>query len=307
MRAIFALFCCAIAALSSAWSADFYVHASGSDTNSGSQASPWKTIAKVNATTLNPGDSVNFNGGQTFTGTLNISQSGVNGNPITYRSYGTGRATLATTANTQQAVYVYNASGVSYVTVTGLNLLGTWTQTNKTTAVGNYSGLVLQGATNFISLSYMDISRFMANGIILMNATAASPRRGSSNLTVSYVTIHDNRGSGFICWNNPGADATKIHTNLMITDSTSYRNAGYKFVYDFTDFTGKGSGFELSLIDGGLLDRCVAYENGSEFDFPGGGPVGIWVFTSSNVTIQHCSSCRNTSTTIDGGGFDIDG
>jgi hypothetical protein len=73
--------------------ATYYVdNAAGSDSNNGTSTStPWKTLGKVNGTTFQPGDVVNFKRGSLWTGTtLVVDSSGVSGNPITYQAYGTG-------------------------------------------------------------------------------------------------------------------------------------------------------------------------------------------------------------------------
>jgi len=51
---------------------------------------PFKTLTKVNSTTFVPGDSILFKSGDTFYGSITISQSGTAGNPITFYSYGSG-------------------------------------------------------------------------------------------------------------------------------------------------------------------------------------------------------------------------
>lgn len=71
--------------------ATYYVSSSGSDSNTGtSQASPWKTISKVNTVSLSPGDQVLFQRGGAFRGNLLINQSGTSASPITVSAYGTG-------------------------------------------------------------------------------------------------------------------------------------------------------------------------------------------------------------------------
>ncbi|HVA11436.1 MAG TPA: right-handed parallel beta-helix repeat-containing protein, partial [Candidatus Dormibacteraeota bacterium] len=76
--------------------ATYYVSPNGSDSNSGTSASsPWKTVTKVDNSCPQPGDTVLFQGGQTFSDTdLRPPCSGTSGNPITYASYGSGRAIL---------------------------------------------------------------------------------------------------------------------------------------------------------------------------------------------------------------------
>ena len=42
---------------------------SGSDSNAGTEAAPWQTVARVNRASLQPGDTVLFQGGKMFSGT----------------------------------------------------------------------------------------------------------------------------------------------------------------------------------------------------------------------------------------------
>ena len=64
----------------------------GNDANSGIHPTlPWKTLAKVNATTLYPGNHVLFKRGETWAGIiLNLTCSGTSVYPIHYGSYGIG-------------------------------------------------------------------------------------------------------------------------------------------------------------------------------------------------------------------------
>src|SRR4051794_34689208 len=80
------------AAPACARAATYYVSPSGSDSAAGTSAStPWKTVGRVNATTLSAGDTVLFQGGATFSDTdLEPTGSGV-----TFSSYGSGQANLS--------------------------------------------------------------------------------------------------------------------------------------------------------------------------------------------------------------------
>jgi len=72
----------------------YYVDSvNGNDGNSGtSTGSPWKSLAKVNATTFAPGDKIMFKAGGAWTGQLWPKGSGTAGNPIVIDRYGTGTA-----------------------------------------------------------------------------------------------------------------------------------------------------------------------------------------------------------------------
>ena len=79
---------------SSGWAATYYINTSGNDddqVNDGlSENAPWKSLAKVNAHVFNPGDRILFAAGNTWSGQLDITQSGALNNPITYSRYGDG-------------------------------------------------------------------------------------------------------------------------------------------------------------------------------------------------------------------------
>jgi hypothetical protein len=91
----------------------------GSDSNPGTLAEPWKTIAKVNATTLSPGQSVGFKSGGVWRETLTPGQSGASGNPITFSAYGTGADPLflASTAASTSGAWTSGGSNLWYDTV----------------------------------------------------------------------------------------------------------------------------------------------------------------------------------------------
>jgi hypothetical protein len=79
-----------------AHAAVYYVSPGGSDGASGLAGNPWRTVARVDAAHLRPGDSVLFAGGATFAdATLSPGASGTRQAPITFGSYGTGRANIA--------------------------------------------------------------------------------------------------------------------------------------------------------------------------------------------------------------------
>lgn len=80
------------------FAADYHVANTGDDSNPGTQASPWRSIAKVNSADLEPGDRVLFRRGDRWAETLRPSASGASGSPITYADYGSGPRPLITGA-----------------------------------------------------------------------------------------------------------------------------------------------------------------------------------------------------------------
>ena len=84
--------------ISALWAATYFVDATGgSDSNNGlSTGLPWKTIAKVNASSFSAGDSILFKKGETWRETLIVPSSGSAGNVITFGAYGSGANPIIT-------------------------------------------------------------------------------------------------------------------------------------------------------------------------------------------------------------------
>ena len=114
------------------FSATYYVSSSGNDSNSGLSTSlPWKTLGKVNASTFVPGDQILFNRGDSFYGSLTISQSGTSGSRIVYGAYGTGAQPIIT-----------GLTAVTSWTNLGGNI---WESTNAVTSLSTLNVVVING------------------------------------------------------------------------------------------------------------------------------------------------------------------
>jgi hypothetical protein len=304
MRILAAVFGLATA---SVLATDYYVSPSGNDGNSGtSPASPWKTIAKVNSFTFSAGDRVHFQGGQTFNGELEFeaADAGTSSNPITVTSYGTGYATINAGAGT--GILVYNTGG--YV-ISDLNLVGGW---NSTTQTGNSgSGISfytdITGALKLphIRVENVEVSGFKEAGISIGAWPSDNSMSGYDDVLITDCIAHDNGDVGITTWGILLSSATTYaHTNVTVFGCVAYNNRGI-----VNKGHHSGSGIILGGVDGGLIERCLAYNNGELNNYASAGPVGIWTYDSNAITIQYCESHSNkTGTgTPDGGGFDLDG
>lgn len=80
--------------LNNCFATNYYITASGSNTTGLSPANGWTSIAKLNSSfaSINAGDSVLFNRGEVFYGSVVIGKSGSAGNPIKFGAFGTGAA-----------------------------------------------------------------------------------------------------------------------------------------------------------------------------------------------------------------------
>src|SRR5688500_9271727 len=100
----------------------YYVSNYGSDSAAGtSTSSAWKTINRVNAQVLKAGDKVLFAGGQTFSGGLYVPsrEGGSSTTPVTFSTYGTGRATIK--SGTKAGIDVAQTAGIA---LSNLNFVG---------------------------------------------------------------------------------------------------------------------------------------------------------------------------------------
>jgi hypothetical protein len=94
-----------------ALAANYYLDAvSGDDGRAGtSEATAWKSLAKVNAAICQPGDGILLKSGGSWTGQLSPKGSGAEGRPIVVGRYGSGsKPSIAASGTAPSAVYLLN-------------------------------------------------------------------------------------------------------------------------------------------------------------------------------------------------------
>lgn len=94
----------------------YYIDNNGSDSSDGlSPSTAWKTLSKVNAATFQPGDSVLFRRGNSWTGSLVIKSSGSAGARITFGAYGSGdKPRIIGNNSTLSAVLIQDAKYLTF-------------------------------------------------------------------------------------------------------------------------------------------------------------------------------------------------
>src|SRR3989344_7568665 len=110
----------------------YYVATTGSDTNSGTAASPWRTITKAKNTMV-AGNTVCIAGG-TYNESVTITRSGTSGNPITYAGIPGQNVIIDGTA----AATISIENGADYITLRNLKITGA--QSAEGVMVYTYSG-----------------------------------------------------------------------------------------------------------------------------------------------------------------------
>ena len=127
----------------------YYVSTSGSDSNAGTQAAPWRTIQHA-ATSVSAGDTVNIRAGvYNEAVTPTVSGSAAAGS-VTFQSYPGETAIIDGTglsvANGQSGLF--NISDVNYITVSGLEIRNFTSNSDADVPIGIY----VTGADNYIQL-----------------------------------------------------------------------------------------------------------------------------------------------------------
>jgi hypothetical protein len=274
----------------------------GNDHNVGSLAQPWKTIARINGTKLEPGDRVLFEGGQVFQGNavFTAEDAGTASRPVVIGSYGKGRATIE--AGNGVAISVENAGGF---VIRDLAVRGADRTKNKSSGVHVVNRLPRETKLHYLRIDNVEAGDFGYAGIMVQGDASDKTQSGYNDVRITRSVAHGNAYYGIYVtgvWDNKAT--TYAHSNVYIGYCKVFDNPGdptYKENHS-------GNGILMDYIDGGVMEWCVAYNNGRLCNSKVGGPVGLWTHAANNITIQYNESYNNrTGTSVDGGGFDFDG
>ncbi len=171
------------------FSATYYVSNAGSDTNNGlSEASSWKTLAKVNAVTLFVGDAVKFKCGDSWFGQLTPQRS-----TISYGAYGTGLKPVISGFQTITG-WTNLGNGIYSAPTIALNSLNIVTVNNILTAKGRYPN------TGYLSFeSHLGTTSITDNQLTAIpNWTGAEIAVRSNAWTLQSRTISNHSNSTLI-------------------------------------------------------------------------------------------------------------
>ncbi len=294
----------------------YYVSPSGDDGNPGtSPQRAWRTLDKVNALDLNPGDRVLLEAGHDYPGNLllTVEDAGTRAHPVVIGSYGPGRATIK--AGDGSGVTVQDAAGV---VVENLIVLGN----DHRTSVG--SGIkIVNTLPHNQKLRYIRVHNVQARGfgrkedpapeglqppdgcgIFVGGDASDKSKSGYEDVRITNCVTYQNEYFGILITGYWQDDPdTYANRDVYVGHCRMYDNPGDPNYFE----NHSGSGILMEDVDGGVIEYCEAYNNGYNCNAPVGGPVGIWAAVANNVIIQYCESHHNRTRRYDGGGFDFDG
>jgi hypothetical protein len=275
---------------------DYFIRAKGDDAAKGdSTNAAWQTIERVNRARFRPGDRLLFEAGAAFAGNVLLlaEDAGTSNAPVVIGSFGEGRATIL--AGQQTGITIENAGGV---TIENLIMAGAG-RTNNT----GYGIRCDNTLTNGQRLSCLRIANVEARGFGIFGILVAGTHAGFEHVLITNCVMHDNlRGGMEVAGRLPWDATVYAHADVLVSHCQAFDNTG-----DPTYLKNhSGSGMVLYEVEGGVMEYCAAWNNGSLCRSSGGG-VGLWTCASRRVVIQHCESFGNRTSGADGGGFDIDG
>lgn len=286
--------------MSPAGAATYYVSENGSDSMDGrSERNAWKTLQRVNQFNFSPADSLQFKAGDTFNGTIRFSLTNY---PSLISSYGKGKAVI--NSGNEAGIYLVNTSGIT-ITKLIVNGAGYMATSRLTNGIDFRCLSPLNASLQNITIDSVEVYGYGGDGI---SFNVGDSVYGFNNVTITNCNLHDNGMSGLTV--NGYYDSV----NNLFRYSNSHVYVGYTVAfnnYGRSEFkqNWSGTGVLIAGTENGLIEYCVAYENGRENGSFEGGPIGIWTDDSKYVIIQYCVSHHNRSgpSKKDGGGFDIDG
>ena len=275
----------------------YYVSPSGNDAASGtSPSTAWRSLSRADSAVLRPGNRLLLQGGRRFVGALTVGarDAGDASQPVLISSYGTGRATIATSG--ASGIAIYDTAGVQ---ITNLSITGTSAEPASGAGINVYSDLGKNRKLNYIYISEVSVSGF-ANGIAVGGGNGAT---GFRNVWIRDSILYDNLDAGLQTYGPPFTSApVYANENVHISHVTAFHNSGDPRNHAYST----GSGIILASVWNGNVSWSTAYGNGGVGIAPEG-PEGIWAYNSTAVTIDHDVSYDNrTGNRIDGNGFGLD-
>lgn len=276
----------------------FYVAADGKDSNDGtSPGKPWGSLAQANHHVFVPGDRLLLQGGARFTGSLKFhrGEAGDPAHPVVVSSYGLGRPTIVGSGD--PGVSVYDTAGIE---IRGLNVTGGSPADLAVSGISVFSDLPSGPKLEHVAVSDVDVSGFRVGVSVGAGVVGA----GFRNVEVTDSLVHGNSDSGLRIFGPAFDPAAPRYANENVTISGVQAFANLGDAHDHLHNT--GNGIDVGSVRGAVVEKSVAYANGSNCDSREG-PVGIWAYDSTGVVLQHNVSFQNhTRGLTDGGGFDLD-
>jgi Right handed beta helix region len=293
----------------------YYVDPGGSDSADGlSPSTAWKSLAKVNAQTLSPGDAVLFEAGGQWSGQLAPHGSGAAGSPITIGAYGSGAKPRIDGGGTvDAAVKIANQHDV---TVSGLEVINTG------------SGATPRIGIQVTASDYGPVDRISVTGTYVHDIQGATSGNDSSNPSVGGIVVSALGGTTPTYYRDLSITDNEVANSRsygIVTWSSWMQREGWTSLWDFMPVPAGGyrawtpstgvvvSGNNVHDISAGGI--TVMQAQGARIDHnrvdktaQNHGNVGIWWAGADDTVVEYneVSGTKYWGLSSDGNGFDAD-
>jgi hypothetical protein len=294
-----------------------YFAANGFDSNPCTQAAPCLTLSQASAMSYPPGSTINFRGGDSFTGCwaltpTNVPGGGDKNNPIVVQSYGAGRATMVSSCSGNYNPQL-DIAGISGVVVQNLKFQGD----GATTEVG----ILIEGPGDTITIQNNEVTGFVfvsnVAGEILVLGLGAHGSTFGCNSSLNNIQVLDNSLHGASVTSR---DANGIYGFGCGQNITNVHYAG-NHVWNIG---GGGSsagpfspnGIVVNGVASGIVEHNLVHDIGAN-QTTCGGPIGIIAYSAGSGTspgsiLIQFNEVYNVQPVPDQGGcdfaaYDIDG
>ncbi len=287
----------------------YYVDAvGGNDANSGlSESAPWKTVAKVNSTTFQPGDRILFKAGGVWSGELWPKGSGTSGNPIKIDMYGTGSKPAFT--GSQTANQTLRLDNQEYWEISNLDISANYT--DSFTRRGIYVHASDYGTVNHLYFNNLVIHDVWPNithtnnntakdtGGIFFSITGGTTVTKFNDIRIENNTIRDLDREGITLtwssWSNRqgetgGAGPWTGSTNVVVRNNY------------FSNIGGDGlvaQGLQAPLVEYNTIDGFNKRNYNVSYN------AGLWAYSTDDAVFQY-NEGMNGKSTRDGMPWDAD-
>jgi sugar phosphate isomerase/epimerase len=271
-----------------AFGADYYVDCrAGDDGHDGrSPATAWRSVAKVNGTTFQPGDSVLLKRATRCTGTLWPKGSGEPEKTIRLGAYGEGPLPVVDAAGGEAAIKLFDQHHWCLETVEAVG--------------GNPYGIHVSGSKG--TLRHFRIRNVVVHDVGGEVKTKASGllvvAAGGGGQTFEDVIIDGVTAYGTTQWAGILVHGGSWEDKGLRARNVTIRNSIVHDVY--------GDGIVLFQVEDGLIERSAAWRTGLQPTETIGTPNGIWTWRCRRCTVRWTEGFSVDSPGVDGGVYDID-
>jgi hypothetical protein len=275
----------------------YYISNSGNDSNSGTDASsPWQTLNKVNSfRNFAPGDNILFRRGDTFYGSIIVSNSGSSGNPITYGAYGSGARpvitgfTSVTSWNSLGGNIWESSDAVSTLPYTNMVAVN---GVNK--AMGRYPNSTGPNTGYLYIKSHSGNSSITGDGLGSNNWSGAGIVIRKERWALERGTINSQSGNT-LYYTDPGVDYPQDGFGFFIQNDTKTLDVDGEWYYNPSNHklriysTSRPGDVKIATIENLVsMDRksYIVFDN---LAFSGSNSDALYCANyGSNLTIQNC-------------------